>query len=395
MQKSMTTLPIEQIKPYENNPRLNDDAVEAVRKSMEQCGYIAPIVVDENGVVLAGHTRLKALKEMGAKECEVLEVAGLSDDEKRKYRLLDNKTNELALWDFDKLAEELEGLDFDDLEIDWGVDLDGDLVFDEPPEEDDFDEDDADEHGLQLGQVWKLGEHRLMCGDSTSREDVDKLITGGHIDIIFTDPPYGMGFDMDFSAMNGFSAAESKDYSHTGDGKVDDFDPAMIDMVFSIGAKEVFLWGADYYAEHLQNKNAGSWLVWDKRSTNDTFDGDAVASSDRMYGSTFELCWSKRKHRREMARVKWCGVFGMSSQDTKKRVHPTQKPIELCDWFLDRYSDEGDTILDLFGGSGSTLIACEQLGRKCYMMELDPHYCDVIISRWENYTGEKAELIAG
>lgn len=123
MIKSMTTLPIEQIKPYENNPRLNDDAVEAVRKSMEQCGYIAPIVVDENGVVLAGHTRLKALKEMGAKECEVLEVAGLSDDEKRKYRLLDNKTKELALWDFDKLAEELEGLDFDDLELDWMNDL--------------------------------------------------------------------------------------------------------------------------------------------------------------------------------------------------------------------------------------------------------------------------------
>lgn len=396
MIKSMTTLPIEKIKPYENNPRLNDDAVEAVRKSMEQCGYIAPIVVDENHVVLAGHTRLKALKEMGAKECEVLEVAGLSDGEKRKYRLLDNKTNELALWDFDKLAEELEGLDFDDLEIDWGVDLDGDLVFDEP-EEDDFDEDDADEHGVQFGQVWKLGEHRLMCGDSTSRENVDRLITVGNIDMIFTDPPYGMGLDLNFGTMRHkeFNGAVSKDYSHKGQGKVDDFGPAMIEMIFSIGAKEMFLWGADYYAEHLRNKNAGSWIVWDKRSTDETFDGDAVASSDRMYGSTFELCWSKRKHRREMARVKWCGVFGMSSQDIKKRLHPTQKPIELCDWFLDRYSDEGDTILDLFGGSGSTMIACEQMGRRCLMMELDPHYCDVIISRWENYTGEKAELIAG
>lgn len=121
MQKTMTTLPINEIRPYENNPRLNDDAVEAVRKSMEQCGYIAPIVVDENNVVLAGHTRLKALKEMGVKECEVLKVEGLSDDEKRKYRLLDNKTNELALWDFDALADELEWLDFDDLELDWDV----------------------------------------------------------------------------------------------------------------------------------------------------------------------------------------------------------------------------------------------------------------------------------
>ena len=147
MQKSMKTLPIEQIKPYENNPRLNDDAVEAVRKSMEQCGYIAPIVVDENNVVLAGHTRLKALKEMGAKECEVLEVAGLSDDEKRKYRLLDNKTNELALWDFDKLAEELEGLDFDDLELDWMDNLEDIAIpaYKEPTNEEldleDFDDD--------------------------------------------------------------------------------------------------------------------------------------------------------------------------------------------------------------------------------------------------------------
>ena len=147
MQKSMTTLPIEQIKPYENNPRLNDDAVEAVRKSMEQCGYIAPIVVDENGVILAGHTRLKALKEMGAKECEVLVVTGLSDDEKRKYRLLDNKTNELALWDFDKLAEELEGLDFDDLELDWMDNLEDIAIpaYKEPTNEEldleDFDDD--------------------------------------------------------------------------------------------------------------------------------------------------------------------------------------------------------------------------------------------------------------
>ena len=150
MQKTMTTLPIDDIKPYENNPRLNDDAVEAVRKSMEQCGYIAPIVVDENHVVLAGHTRLKALKEMGAKECEVLEVAGLSDDEKRKYRLLDNKTNELALWDFDKLAEELEGLDFDDLELDWMNDLEDIAMpaYKEPTNEEldleDFDDDEFD-----------------------------------------------------------------------------------------------------------------------------------------------------------------------------------------------------------------------------------------------------------
>lgn len=150
MIKSMATLPIEQIKPYENNPRLNDDAVEAVRKSMEQCGYIAPIVVDEYHVVLAGHTRLKALKQMGAKHADVLVVQGLSDVRKQKYRLLDNKTNELALWDFDKLAEELEGLDFENLELDWMNDLEDIAMpaYKEPTNEEldleEFDDDEFD-----------------------------------------------------------------------------------------------------------------------------------------------------------------------------------------------------------------------------------------------------------
>lgn len=128
MQKSYTTLPIEEIRPYENNPRINDDAVEAVRKSMEQCGYIAPIVVDEYHVVLAGHTRLKALKQMGATHADVLVVSGLSETRKQKYRLLDNKTNELADWDFEALADELDGLDFEDLELDWYVGNDLDYI---------------------------------------------------------------------------------------------------------------------------------------------------------------------------------------------------------------------------------------------------------------------------
>lgn len=145
MQKTMTTLPIDEIRPYENNPRINDDAVEAVRKSMEQCGYIAPIVVDENRVVLAGHTRLKALKEMGAKECDVLEVAGLSEEQKRKYRLLDNKTNELALWDFDALADELEGLDFENLELDWMEPLDEIAPVYKEPENEEIDLEDYDD----------------------------------------------------------------------------------------------------------------------------------------------------------------------------------------------------------------------------------------------------------
>ena len=148
--------------------------------------------------------------------------------------------------------------------------------------------------------------------------------------------------------------------------------------------KKFFLWGADYFAELLPNKNDGSWIVWDKRDDNEQF--------DKMYGSSFELCWSKNKHKRDIARVRWCGVFGTEKEFDHKRHHPTQKPTALVQWFLDRYSKENQSIVDLFGGSGSTLIACEQINRKCYTMELDPHYVDVIITRWEMLTGKKAEL---
>jgi DNA modification methylase len=175
-------------------------------------------------------------------------------------------------------------------------------------------------------------------------------------------------------------------------GKVDDFNPEMIRVILSLKADEAFLWGADYYSEYIPDKNSGSWFVWDKRSNG----GDDIISdesSDKMYGSCFELCWSKIKHKRDIARVKWVGVFGTEQEFDHKRYHPTQKPIKLSRWFIEKYSKEGDKILDLFGGSGSTLLACEQTGRSCHCMELDPHYIDVIIQRWENLTGGKAELI--
>ena len=235
-----------------------------------------------------------------------------------------------------------------------------------------------------------------MCGDSTDPAVIDRLMDGARAEMVFTDPPYGMNLDTDFSDMkNHLDFAKEKGF--TGgkkyeQGKVDEFHPEMIGTVFAIDADEMFLWGADYFAELLPNKNDGSWIVWDKRANGN----DDVAedySSDKMYGSCFELCWSKKKHKRDIARVKWAGVFGTEQEFDHKRYHPTQKPIKLAEWFLNRYSKEGQNIVDLFGGSGSTLIACEQLNRKCYMCELDPHYCDVIIQRWENLTGQKAELV--
>ena len=190
MDMEIRTLQISQIKPYPNNPRKNDEAVESVMESIKQCGYCQPILVDEDMVILAGHTRFKAIKRLGWEECPVVVRAGMTEEQKRKYRLLDNKTNEIAQWDNDLLMEELEGLDFEgfDFGFDFGKDDTGDAV------EDDFDCEIPVEANAKPGDIYQLGRHRLMCGDSTSAEDVAKLTGGVLMDMLLTDPPYGVDY---------------------------------------------------------------------------------------------------------------------------------------------------------------------------------------------------------
>jgi len=389
---------IEELIEYENNPRHNEAAIGKVAASIEAFGFKVPIVVDKDNVIVCGHTRKKAAERLGMQTVPCIIADDLTDEQIKAFRLADNKTSEFAEWDFDKLSEELAELrdmDFDMLAFgfdNFEIEEPKEIVEDEIPEVDE-----ESEPMTKLGDIWQLGRHRLMCGDSTDKTTVEKLMNGKKADMVFTDPPYGMNLDTDFSGMkNNLDFAKSKNF--TGgkkyeQGKVDDFCPEMIDAVLSIDAKEMFLWGADYFAELLPNKNDGSWIVWDKRA-NGNDDVEEDYSSDKMYGSCFELCWSKNKHKRDIARVKWAGVFGTEQEFDHKRHHPTQKPIKLAEWFLKRYSKDGHVVIDLFGGSGSTLIACEQLNRTCFTMELDPKYCDVIIKRWETLTGEKAVLLS-
>lgn len=381
---------ISDIKPYEKNPRKNDEAVEYVANSIKEFGFKVPIVIDKDGVIIAGHTRYKASKKLGLKEVPCIIADDLNEEQIKAFRLADNKVGEVAEWDFDILTEELDdiiNIDMTDFAFDLGLEEEQQEV-----EEDDFEVEVPEEPKAKLGDIYQLGNHRLMCGDSTSRTDIDKLLNDNKIDMIFTDPPYGMNLDTDFSGMKSKIFKGGNGGNEYDAGIVDDFKPEMINTIMALDIKETFLWGADYFAELLPDKNDGSWIVWDKRANgNDDIEEDY--SSDKMYGSCFELCWSKNKHKRDIARVKWAGMFGMEKQDNKKRLHPTQKPLELCNWFITRYSKDNGSILDLFGGSGSTLIACEQLNRNCYMMELDPKYVDVIINRWEQYTGKKAVLL--
>ena len=385
---------INKLMPYENNARKHtEEDVQTIINSIQEFGFNDPVGVwGENNIIVEGHGRILAAKKLGIKEIPCIRLDELSDEQRKAYALAHNKTAEMSTWDFEKLEIELENISGIDMsEFGFDIDLDEEepteIVEDEVPEE--------VETRCKLGDIWQLGDHRLICGDSTDIAVIDKLMDGVKADMVFTDPPYGMNLDTDFSSMqNHLDFAKEKGF--TGgkkyeQGKVDEFHPEMIDAVLAIDADEMFLWGADYFAELLPNKNDGSWIVWDKRANGN----DDVAedySSDKMYGSCFELCWSKKKHKRDIARVKWAGVFGTEQEFDHKRYHPTQKPIKLAGWFLDRYSKEGQVIIDLFGGSGSTLIACEQLNRKCYMCELDPHYVDVIIQRYINLKGTDEDV---
>ena len=396
---------INELLPADYNPRKeltpDDREYQKIKTSIETFGYVDPIIINKDKTIIGGHQRLNVLRDLGYTDIDVIEI----DIDKTKEKALNVALNKISgEWDIDKLGLLLNELKTDNFDLDiTGFDadeLDGilfnvdelddilgtkEIVEDELPEV-------PEEPKAKLGDIYQLGNHRLMCGDSTSVTDIDKLLNGNKIDMIYTDPPYGMDLDTDYSKMT-YNEEWSKDRKCKSgkkyeQGIVDEFNPEMINTIMSLNVKETFLWGADYFAELLPNKNDGAWIVWDKRDEN-------IGSFDKMFGSMFELCWSKNKHKREIARIRWCGCFGTEKEFDKKRYHPTQKPTELSRWFIDRYSKENNTILDLFGGSGSTLIACEQLNRKCYMMELDPKYIDVIIERWEQFTGKKAVLLNG
>ena len=396
MDLSIEYVSLDEIKPYEGNAKLHpEEQIEEIVSSIREVGFKDPIGIWNNEIV-EGHGRYEAAKRLGMTEVPVIRLDDLTDEQRKAYALIHNKTTMDSDFDLSVLAKEIEGIHDIDMSL-YGFDMS--KIF--PPEIKQVDEDDIPdtpaETLVNVGDIWQLGGHRLICGDSTDPAVIDRLMDGAKADMVFTDPPYGMNLDTDFSTMqNHLDFAKAKGFTRGKkyeQGKVDEFHPEMIDAVFTIDADEMFLWGADYFAELLPNKNDGSWIVWDKRANgNDDIEEDY--SSDKMYGSCFELCWSKKKHKRDIARVKWAGVFGTEQEFDHKRYHPTQKPIKLAGWFLDRYSKEGQVIVDLFGGSGSTLIACEQLGRKCYISELDPKYCDVIIQRWENLTGEQAIKIS-
>jgi len=363
--------------PYANNPRTHSESqVNQIAASIREFGFVVPVIVDEDHGIIAGHGRILAAKKLNLEIIPCIMLSGLSKAQKKAYIIADNQLPMNADWIFEMLKIEIDGLEEMDFDINLlGFDdsfLDGLLQEETEGLTDEDAVPEAPETPISvLGDLWILGNHRLLCGDSTSIDAVDKLMDGVKIDIVLTDPPYGMNLDTDYSKMPSTKASGNKYYKPIiGDNIKFNY------QVFSwIDCDEQVWFGANYYAKTIEDD--GSWLVWDKR---------VEEKFDRMFGSGFELAWSKKKHKQKIYRYNNT-LFG-GDIESRNKVHPTQKPTSLIVEILEDFKS-GDVVLDLFLGSGSTLIACEQLNRQCYGMELDPKYVDVIVQRYVDYTGNE------
>jgi DNA modification methylase len=368
----MQIVKINEVKPNPKNPRLiKDEKFKKLVKSIQEFPDMLnkrPLIVftdvDNKYVVLGGNMRLKACKEVGIKEIPVIVADEWTEEQKAEFLIKDNVG--FGEWDWDSLANEW---DTEKL-TDWGLDLPLDVSVQElEAEEDDYEIPNEINTDIVLGDLFEIGEHRLLCGDSTDSDQVAKLMNGQKADMVFTDPPYGMNLDADFSKMGSDTIKAGRKHENIeNDDK--QFDPSIIFTFFNY-CDDIVLFGADYYSDYIPNKNEGSWLIWDKR-VEDKY--------DKIIGSAFETIFSKRKVKREIIRyeyVSWANR--MADKVNGIKPHPTMKPIGMLNILLDKF--KGNFIVDLFLGSGSTMVASHQLKRKCYGMELDPKYCQVIIDR--------------
>ena len=366
---------VKDLKPYEKNPRKNDDAVQYVANSIKEFGFRVPIVIDSDNNIVCGHTRWKACKKLKIDTVPCVVADDLTEEQIRAYRLADNKVGEKAEWDLELLDTELAEIETIDMTL---------LGFDDKEEEtpqevveDDFDEEPPAEPKAKYGDIYQLGRHKLLCGDSTKIEDVEKLMDGCKADMVFTDSPYGINAVGD----NGEVGADDFGIAKKGKYKkiIADDTTETAQQAYDIYSQlcdKMILWGGNYFLDFLPASDG--WLIWDKRGE----------SGIRNTFADGEMAWCSFHTPVRIYHQLWNGMIREGEHE--KRVHPTQKPIRMLSEILRDFTNEGDIILDVFGGSGSTLIACEQTGRTCYMAELSPEYVDVIINRWETFTGQKA-----
>ena len=395
---SVVYFPVEKIKKYSKNARTHSaEQVAQIAASISEFGFTNPLLIDEAGSLIAGHGRLEAALSLGMADVPTIMLTGLSENQRRAYVLADNKIALNAGWDEELLHAELESL----RDLDFNLEL---LGWDEDELSEIFDAEPAGQSTENLtpsiptnptsapGDLWILGDHRLLCGDSTKAEDIARLMQDDQADMIFTDPPYGMSYGGGRAAGSTAKGATVKAHGMImnddlqGDALIKLVQDAM-HLAKTYSKKQAafytcFTWRT--YAQFeaalasagIETKNC---IVWDKKSIG-LGNGHYRPQHEFIFYSGGQ--WHGDKSQSDV----WC----MSRGATGNYVHPTQKPVELIERAIDNSSKKGAIILDVFGGSGSTIIACEKRKRASRLMELDPKYCDVIVQRWENFTGRKA-----
>lgn len=439
---------IKTLVPYDKNPRNNKEAVDKVAESIKEFGFKNPIIVDGDNILIAGHTRYLAAKKLKLKEVPVIKVTDLSPEQVKAFRITDNKTSEFAGWDYGLLAQEfddLKGSGFDLLltafaEEEINAIMDDNEIITSDIVEDDFDMNETlsqPEPTAKEGNIWQLGKHRLMCGDSTSHKDVGLLMGGEKADMVFTDPPYNVAYEgktEDALKIQNDSMGDKQFYQFLydvyetmldvtkegggiyvchADSEGANFRMAMKDVGWElkqclVWVKNVLVMGRqDHHWKHepiLYGWKPGAahcWYGGRKQTTvlqaGPTVDIKPVAGGFELIVDVGINNIVIKVPEYEVVSVIDDSLTSIWYFDKPLRnaEHPTMKPIGIPARAIRNSSRYNDIVLDTFGGSGSTLIAAEQTGRQCRMMELDPIYCDVIINRWEEFTGEKAVLLNG
>ena len=414
-------LATEDLTPYANNPRNNDAAVRAVAASIREFGWKVPVVIDKDNIIVCGHTRVRAAQLLQLDTVPCIRADDLTDEQVQAFRLADNKTAELAEWDDDKLAVELAQLKNIDMSAFGFDELSDTAEVDEMDDDPDAMAEEITEPITQLGDIWQLGEHRLICGDSTDKAVVSKLMDGAKADMLLTDPPYNVGYtgktaealtikndemgDKDFFEflVKAFTAARENlraggaFYIWHADLQGLNFRKALTAAGFElrqclVWVKNTIVLGRqDYQWQHEPClygwKDGAAHYFTDSRTESNVFE-DRInvnkLSKDEMKALLKELLADKQST-----------TVIHEDKPSASVEHPTMKPLKLLARQIRNSTKRGEKVLDTFGGSGSTLLACEQLGRVCYTVELDPKYCDVIIKRYEDLTGDKAVRVSG
>lgn len=367
--------PTAELKPYDKNAKKHDKKqIANVAESIKQFGFVQPIVLDKDNNVIIGHCRLEAAKKLHLEEVPCVMADDLTDEQVKELRLLDNKLNE-SDWDIDLIAEEIADLDFDGFDVDWELpeDEETEIIEDEAPE--------VDEEAVpitRLGDIWQLGRHRLMCGSSLEQTDIDELLDGNKCELTFTDPPYQL------ETQGGGMLKKANSMKQIKQNGVDVFEPSKLILQ---SETNIYCHNKPLIKKYIElaeeNNQPYDLCFYKKLCTVPNYKGHMMTDCEYI------AIIGKQDPNKGLPKETYSKCYiGKKDRDNELSY---SKPVELCAKYIRLYGKKN--ILDLFGGSGSTLIACEQLDRTCYMMELDPKYCDVIIKRWEDFTGEKAVLI--